>query len=241
MSEIRQKGPVAVAPPDENVFGNGKPTPEEVLEVLKAGNDRFVRGEALHVNTEAERRQLSGVENQKDHAYATVIACSDSRVPVERIFDAGVMDLFVIRVAGNVIMPATIGSIEYGLAHVHTPVLVVLGHSQCGAVTAAAKVIAGEGCPAQKHIESLINCIHPAVDRARLRFPDLPVDDIIPHAIEENIWHSIEDLFRQSPTVRELVVSGMAKVVGAHYDVSTGAVDWLPEEHVARIVSQYTN
>ncbi len=238
MSEIRQNEPPVTAP-GEIVFGIGKPTPEDVLETLKSGNDRFVKGEALHVNTEAERRQLSGVENQKDHAYATVIACSDSRVPVERIFDAGVMDLFVIRVAGNVIMPATIGSIEYGLAHVHTPVLVVLGHSQCGAVTAAAKAIAGHGGPSEKHIESLIKCIHPAVDRAMLRFPDVHIDEVIVHAIEENIWHSIEDLFRQSPTVREIVRSGQAKVVGAHYDVITGAVDWLPEENVATILEQF--
>ena len=93
---------------------------------------------------EVERLIQAGKESQGDHAYATVITCSDSRVPVERVFDAGVMDIFVIRVAGNVCDVDEVGSIEYGLAHVHTPVLVVLGHTQCGAVTAVTKKVSRE-------------------------------------------------------------------------------------------------
>jgi len=88
-----------------------------------------VEGKSNYPHTDAARLIQAGKENQGDHAYATVITCSDSRVPVEHIFDAGIMDIFVIRVAGNVCDVDEIGSIEYGLAHVHTPVLVVLGHT----------------------------------------------------------------------------------------------------------------
>jgi carbonic anhydrase len=111
-------------------------TPEAALKALRQGNERFAAGEAVHPRTDAARLAQAGTESQGDHAYATVLACSDSRVPVERLFDAGVMDIFVVRVAGNVVQGDEAGSIEYGLAHVKTPVLVVLGHTQCGAVTA---------------------------------------------------------------------------------------------------------
>ena len=107
-----------------------KPSPDEVIEMLKAGNQRFVSGQSINPHSDAKRIAQAAKENQGDHAYATIISCSDSRVPVETIFDAGIMDLFIIRVAGNVCDTDEIGSIEYGLAHVNTPVLVVLGHTQ---------------------------------------------------------------------------------------------------------------
>ena len=109
-----------------------KPTPEQALQKLKDGNRRFVAGKAQNPHADAARLKLAASQNQGDHALATVITCSDSRVPPEILFDAGVMDLFVIRVAGNVVQTDEAGSIEYGLAHVYTPVLVVLGHTQCG-------------------------------------------------------------------------------------------------------------
>ena len=95
---------------------SGKPSADEALALLKAGNLRFARREPEHPHTDAERLALAAAEDQGNHAYATVLACSDSRVPVERIFDAGVMDLFVIRVAGNVCNADELGSIEYALA-----------------------------------------------------------------------------------------------------------------------------
>ena len=110
------------------------------------GNIRFVEGKSQHPHTDSARLIQAGKENQANHAYATVITCSDSRVPVERIFDAGIMDTFVIRVAGNVIDTDEAGSIEYGLAHVNTPVLVVLGHTQCGAILATLEHCPDRGC-----------------------------------------------------------------------------------------------
>ena len=213
-----------------------KPSPSEAIEMLKVGNKRFVEGVADHPHTDSARLTQAGKENQGDHAYATVITCSDSRVPVEYIFDAGIMDIFVIRVAGNVCDVDEIGSIEYGLAHVHTPVLVVLGHTQCGAVTAVTHALHGKGHAMERNIPPLVDNIEPAVRRAMDKHPDVHGDEVIPYAIEENIWQAIEDLFMNSPATRELVNSGAAKVVGAMYDVSTGEVDWLPEVKVSDIL-----
>ncbi len=215
-----------------------KPSPDEAIAMLKDGNKRFVEGTSKHPHTDAARLAQCGKENQGDHAYATVITCSDSRVPVERLFDAGLMDIFVIRVAGNVCDVDEIGSIEYGLAHVHTPVLVVLGHTQCGAVTAVTQAVEGKGHALERNIPPLVDNIQPAVRRAMDGHPDLHGDKIIPYAIEENVWQGIEDLFMASPATRNIVTEGKAKVVGAIYDVCNGKVNWLPESKVAEILKK---
>lgn len=215
---------------------SSKPSPDEIIQMMKDGNERFVSGKSTYPHTDAERIHLAGIKNQGDYAYATVITCSDSRVPVELIFDAGVMDIFVIRVAGNVCDIDEIGSIEYGLAHVNTPVLVVLGHTQCGAVTAVTHAVHGQSHKLERNIPELVDNIIPAVKRADEMHADMHGDDVIPYAIEENVWQSIEDLFMESPAVREIVKEGKAKVVGAVYDVGTGKVNWLPLEHVDKIL-----
>ncbi len=218
--------------------GTGKPAPDKVIEMLKAGNARFADGKATYPHTDAARLALAGSKNQGDYAYATVIACSDSRVPVELIFDAGVMDIFVIRVAGNVCDTDEVGSIEYGLAHVHTPVLVVLGHTQCGAVTAVTQAVQGHGHKLERNIPPLVENIMPAVHRAAKMHPELHGDAVIPYAIEENVWQGMEDLFRTSPATRNLVKAGTVKVVGAIYDVGTGKVSWLPAEKSDQILKK---
>lgn len=214
----------------------GKPNPDEAITMLKEGNERFVSGKATQSHTDAARLALAGKEDQGDYAYATVITCSDSRVPVEILFDAGVMDVFVIRVAGNVLDVDEVGSVEYGLAHVNTPVLVVLGHTQCGAVTAVTNAVQGHGHQLERDILPLIDNIIPAVKKAIADNPDAHGADVIPYAIEENIWQGIEDLFMESPTTRDLVNSGRVKVVGAIYDVSNGKINWLPEAKTNEIL-----
>ncbi|MDM8550240.1 carbonic anhydrase [Desulfobacterales bacterium HSG2] len=204
-----------------------KPSPDEVLAMLREGNDRFASGKAQHPHADAARLALAGTKKQGDYAYATVIACSDSRVPVELIFDGGVMDLFVIRVAGNVCDTDEIGSIEYGLAHVHTPLLVVLGHTQCGAVTAVTHSLQGKGHALERNIPALVDNIIPAVKHAMDMNKGVKGDAIIPFAIEQNVWQGIEDLLMKSPSTRNLVKKGKVKVVGAIYDVGTGKVRWL--------------
>jgi len=221
-----------------NVPASPKPTPERAIAILKEGNTRFVAGKALHPHSDIKRLLLAGNADQGDYAYATVLTCSDSRVPVEAIFDAGVMDIFVIRVAGNVCNVDEIGSIEYGLAHVRTPVLVVLGHTKCGAVTAVNHAFHGKCHRLERNIPPLIKNIKPAVQRAASKYSGIKGDDLIPHAIVENVWQSIEDLFMNSPATRELVKSRKAKVVGAIYDVATGQVRWMPESDVMQILKK---
>ena len=217
---------------------NAKPSPDKAIEMLKAGNTRFVDGIPNHPNINSARIIQAGKENQGDHAYATVITCSDSRVPVELIFDAGIMDIFVIRVAGNVCDTDEVGSIEYGLSHVNTPVLVVLGHTQCGAVTAVTHAVHGTGHALERNIPPLVDNIEPAVRLAMSKHPDIHGDEIITYAIEENVWTGIEDLFMDSPATREIVNSGKAKVVGAIYDVGSGGIDWLPEHKTMDILKR---
>ncbi|MBF0450106.1 MAG: carbonic anhydrase [Candidatus Magnetomorum sp.] len=210
--------------------------PMKALKALRAGNKRFVTGTSIHPNTDDDSLLHAGNADQGDYAIATVITCSDSRVPVERIFDAGVMDIFVVRVAGNVCDVDEIGSIEYGLAHVHTPVLVVLGHTKCGAVTAVTHAFHGKKHQLERNIPPLIDNIEPAVKRAATKYSNLHGDDLIPHAIVENVWQSIEDLFMNSPSTRDLVKKGKVKVVGAIYNVTTGSVEWMPESDVIKIL-----
>nr|WP_320014150.1 carbonic anhydrase [uncultured Desulfobacter sp.] len=215
-----------------------KPTPDQAIQILKDGNERFVSGKSEHPHLNKERLIQAGKEDQGNHAYATIITCSDSRVPVEAIFDAGVMDIFVIRVAGNVCDTDEVGSIEYGLAHVHTPVMVLLGHTQCGAVTAVTRAVNGHGHAMERNIPPLVDNIEPAVRHAMEKYPHLKGDKIIPFAIEENVWTSIRDLFMTSPATRDLVKAGKAKVVGAIYDVSNGKVSWLEEAKVNNILQE---
>ena len=215
-----------------------KQSPDQAIEFLKQGNKRFVSGASTHPHLTIERLKQAGSENQGDHAYATVITCSDSRVPVEALFDAGVMDIFVIRVAGNVCNTDEIGSIEYGLAHVNTPVLVVLGHTQCGAVAAVTHAILGTGHPLERNIPPLVDSIQAAVERAMAQHSHVHGDAIIPYAIEENVWQSIENLYLNSRATRGLVHNGTVKVIGAVYDVGTGHINWLPEHKSDQLLTQ---
>ncbi|MFC1834511.1 carbonic anhydrase [Thermodesulfobacteriota bacterium] len=199
-----------------------KPSPDRVIEMLREGNARFVAGKSLHPHQDAKRLRQAATEDQGNHAFATIISCSDSRVPVEFIFDVGIMDVFVIRVAGNVCDVNEIGSIEYGGAHVLTPLILVLGHTQCGAVRTVALGAQGK--------------IQPAVLKAMEAHPDKQGDAIIPHAIVENVWESIEDLFLNSAFIRNGVTAGKVKVVVAIYDVGSRKIEWLPESKVKEIL-----
>ncbi len=215
-----------------------KPSPDEVLMMLKKGNERFYSEQATYPHANAARVKLAGEKNQGNYAYATIISCSDSRVPVELIFDAGVMDIFVIRIAGNVCDTDEIGSIEYGLAHVNTPLFVMLGHTQCGAVSAVTHAVQGKGQALERNIPPLVDNIIPAVKRAIEGHKDAIGDAVIPYAIEENVWQGIEDLFMKSPATRNLVNAGKVKVVAAIYDVGTGQVSWLPSERTDEILKR---
>jgi methyl-accepting chemotaxis protein len=194
------------------------PTSSEALAQLQAGQTRFVAGSPTHPHQDSGRRsEIAGTQAP----FATVLTCSDSRVPPEILFDQGLGDLFVVRVAGNVADTDEIGSIEYGAGHLHTPLLVVLGHTGCGAVKAVLE-------HAQVHgsIPDLVDNIGPAVEKARGSAPGAA---LFAEAVKLNVWQSIDDLFQRSAEIRELVKNGQLKVVGAVYDLATGAVQWHGE------------
>lgn len=217
----------------------GKPDAEQAFELLKAGNARFVEGKSSHPHADTARLRQAGQEDQANHAYATVLSCSDSRVPVELIFDAGVMDVFVVRVAGNVCNVDEAGCIEYGAGHVKTPLVVVLGHTQCGAVKAVVGAQHGGAAHAlEANIPPLIDSIGPAVKRAIAENPGVEDKELVGPAVRENVWQSMYNLLARSSAVREQIKSGQVRVVGAIYDVGTGKVEWMPESWVEGIMAE---
>lgn len=198
-----------------------KISPDEAVQQLKAGNLRYKSGRSKYINLDSKRRNET-VKGQ--HPFASIIGCSDSRVPIEPIFDAGIGDIFVIRVAGNVIDTDEAGSIEYGVDHLGTPVLVVLGHSKCGAVTAVTR-----GEEIHGNIPLLVDNITPAVKKAKKIHGSTISDKLIEEAIVLNVWQSIEDLFKRSHITANRVKDKKLKVIGAVYHLDTGEVKWLGE------------
>lgn len=199
-----------------------RPTPAEALKFLQEGNARWAAGSTQSPNiTESRRRTLAEAGQTP---FATILSCADSRVPVERVFDRGVGDLFVVRVAGNLAGPHEAGTIEYGAEHLHVPLLVVMGHTRCGAVSAAVAHARVTG-----NISSLIEAITPAVDRAEALNPSLHDKELVAAAVRENVWQSVFDLIKSSTICRERIRSGELRVVGAVYDIGTGSVEWLGE------------
>lgn len=208
-------------------LAEAKPGPQEVIAALSEGNRRFARGEPSHPRGGPPRRELAAVSNQGDYALATVLCCSDSRVPAELIFDAGIMELFVVRVAGNVVDRATLASVEYGVLHAHTPLLVVLGHSDCGAVTAALARESGGPDPQEPALAELLDGIAPAVRAAMAEAPGAGGDGRLDRAVEHNARRSLSLLFEASPALRQAREEGRFTAVVAIYDLADGLVRWL--------------
>jgi len=192
-------------------------TPSSIVKALRAGNLRYVRGAMVHPRaTSADRRRLATGQNP----HAVIVGCSDSRVPPEIVFDQGLGDLFTIRVAGNIANHEVLGSVEYALEHLHTPVIVVLGHEKCGAVSAALHPEGIEG-----RIRGLLDAIHPAVDRARtLHHPE---SALLHDAVEANVDLQLHHLTDDDPVVHEGVIHKKVLVIGAIYDLETGRVRFL--------------
>jgi carbonic anhydrase len=221
---------LALASPALATSANPGISTDEALRTLKAGNARYVADKPQHPHQDRVRRALTAAQGQ--HPLATVLTCSDSRVPAEIIFDQGIGDIFVIRVAGNVAATDEIGSIEYAVDHLAVPLVMVLGHSQCGAVTA---VVDNSKLPS--NIANLVAPIQPAVDKARTANPQAAKDVILKAAITDNVWQALEDMLRQSPIIREKVKDGRVHVVGALYDLESGQVQWLgPHPDQAKLV-----
>jgi len=205
---------IAVALPGMGGQPEAKLTPDSALAELKSGNEHHVRHQYQHPHeTAARQRELAAGQ----HPHAELLSCSDSRVPPEIIFDQGLGDLFVVRVAGNVATDTELGSLEYGAEHLHIPLLVVLGHESCGAVTAAV-----QGGDAEGHIAALVNLLKPAVEKSRGM-----AGDPIANAVSTNVKLVVEQLRSSTPVLSKLVADGKLKIVGGVYSLETGKVTWL--------------
>jgi carbonic anhydrase len=209
-------------------------SPSDAMQRLLDGNDRFRYDESAFPRYGAARRAETFEKGQKP--FAAVLACADSRAPVEAIFDQGIGDLFVVRVAGNVSDTDEIGTIEYGVGHLQIPLVVVLGHTKCGAVTAVADRAEMHG-----HIAKLVDNIAPAVEGVRARDPQAAGGRLIRLSIRANVMQSMHDLLAHSDVVASAVKSGNVKVVGGVYDIQTGAIEWIgPHPREAELIDRET-
>src|SRR5437899_9204709 len=192
--------------------------PAGAISKLKEGNGRYTNGNLQHPGQTAERRtELAKTQ----HPFAAIVSCSDSRVPPEIVFDQGLGDLFIVRVAGNVINDEGLGSIEYTVDHLGTRLILVLGHQRCGAVDAARETIAAKG-KAPGHIQSLVTAIKPAVEATAKEDLDTTV--------KANVKHVVDTLRASTPILKAKVDSGDVKVIGGYYSLDTGAVTFLDEK-----------
>lgn len=200
-------------------------TADQALDKLRTGNIRFAEGKPAHPHEQADWRKSL---RDGQHPFAVVLGCADSRVPPELIFDQGFGDLFVIRVAGNIVDTDVIASVEYAIDHLETPLMVVMGHTHCGAVSATVDLLSEcDGEPAE--VVSLLYRIEPAVMGVDC---DLPRDERIAASIEKNVSMSVRRLTRV-PDLRKRIKSGSVRVVGAVYDMETGDVRFLDGAAVA--------
>jgi len=189
-------------------------SPEKALEQLEAGNVRFVAHTPQHPNQGADRvRELAAGQ----HPIAVVLSCSDSRVPPELVFDQGLGDIFSIRVAGNIASGDGIGSIEYAVEHLGVPLIVVMGHEKCGAVSAAMS-----GGEPGNHIQQVVDAIAPVVPEAKKDAKD-PLDA----AVRLNVKKVVGELEHSDPVLSKAVAEGKLQVVGAYYSLDSGAVTML--------------
>lgn len=192
-------------------------SPQEALFLLKEGNQRYSTGQTLKQDVSEKKRKSLVEKGQKP--FAVIVSCSDSRVPPEIIFDQGLGDLFVIRVAGNILGPLTMGSVEYGVEHLGAPLLIVLGHDHCGAVKAAV-----EGGEAPGSIGTIVERIRPSVEIVRTS--GATGSAVYEHVENINIKAMVTEL-QASPVIQEFLHKGSLSVLGAKYCQETGKVTFF--------------
>jgi carbonic anhydrase len=198
---------------------------EQALERLREGNRRFV-SESRHGGARADetrRREVAAGQNP----FAIILGCSDSRVPAEIVFDQGLGDLFVIRVAGNIVAPSQIGSVEFAAARYATRLVVVLGHSQCGAILATLEELGRHSDEQSRNLRSIVDRVRPSVEplfATELRHNQ---DALVHQAVRANIRVSANQLRHGSEVLEQLIQNEGLRVVGAEYSLETGVVDFF--------------
>jgi carbonic anhydrase len=193
----------------------GAVSPDEALKRLQQGNARYAANTSRNKDFSAGRAARASAQ----YPFASILSCADSRLSPELAFDQGLGDLFVVRVAGNFTNEDGLASLEYGSVVLGVPLILVLGHSNCGAVNATIKVVK-EGTTLPGHLPSLINAIRPAVVAAEARKPA----DLLAEATAENVRLNVKYLQTAKPLLADLVAAGKLKVAGAVYDIATGKV-----------------
>jgi carbonic anhydrase len=202
-----------------------KVSPQQALSRLRAGNERFIAGTRCIEALTSSSRRHDLVESQ--HPCATVLTCSDSRVPVEQVFDQGLGDLFVIRVAGNVVAPSLIGSVEYAAAVLGCELVIVMGHSRCGAVKATLDVMRGRGEVPTENIGDIVERIRPGIEPVLQHTHTASDAEVLDDAIAANVRASVDALRHGSPLIEQRLRDKTLIVLGAVYDIGTGRVSFL--------------
>jgi len=200
-------------------------TAADALQRLKEGNLRFascVNGPDEFLS-ESRRAELMQVQEP----FAIVLGCSDSRVPAEIVFDQGLGDLFVIRVAGNIVAPSQVGSIEFAVEMFGTRLVVVLGHSQCGAILATIEELRRPREKQSRNLQSIVDRVRPSVEELIEAELGLDDSDLVRHAVRANIRASVNHVRRGSDLIEELISDDGLMVVGAEYSLETGAVEFF--------------
>lgn len=198
----------------------------EALQRLRDGNQRFLSGERERdPDTERARREELATGQEP---FAIILGCSDSRVPAEIVFDQGLGELFVIRVAGNIVAPSQIGSVEFAAARFGTRLVVVLGHSRCGAILATLEELQRRSEDQSRNLRSIVDRIRPSVAPLLEAFPERhQSDSLVHHAVRANIRASANQLRHGSEILEQLTRTDGLLIVGAEYSLETGAVDFF--------------
>jgi carbonic anhydrase len=201
----------------------------KALDRLKQGNMRFVNGHGVREIGVDHAQRMAQMLDQ--NPFAIVLGCSDSRVPAELVFDQGVGDLFVIRVAGNIVMPSQIGSVEFAAERFGTKLVVVLGHSQCGAILATLDELEQPSESRSPNLPRIIDAIRPCVEDLFQASRGDHREDLVQAAVRANIRASVNQLRNGSEILENLIRDEWLQVVGAEYSLETGIVEFLDDDH----------
>jgi carbonic anhydrase len=196
----------------------------EALTRLREGNRRFVAGQS---STAALSRSAREALVAGQEPFAIILGCSDSRVPAELVFDQSFGDLFVIRVAGNIVAPSQVGSVEFAASRFGTRLVVVMGHSQCGAITATVEELQGRATSPSRNLRSIVERVRPSVETLLNGRRDIDPDALIRGAIRANVRASVNHLRHGSELLERLIPEIGLLVVGAEYSLETGVVDFF--------------
>ena len=197
----------------------------EALERLRAGNLRFVSERSRSGDTVTGTRRSEVAAGQQP--FAIVLGCSDSRVPAEIVFDQGLGDLFVIRVAGNIVAPSQVGSVEFAAARHETRLVVVLGHSQCGAILATLEELQRPTENQSRNLRAIVDRVRPSVESLLATPLRHDREALIQQAVRANIRASVDHLRHGSEVLEQLIQDGGLRVVGAEYSLETGVVEFF--------------